>query len=157
MCPEQPHDLDIFSDTTLKVHIGAEEVEVFPPTTAQLRLASKRWAEAVKKTKTTGENIKVNDKAKDMDAAEAGIDVAFSVGDHILPIIKVYLAPRGQVESDISTEDIQKQISLYDQRRILAFVRRTSGLGEFINEAMIQGMAHLMMIPVTPQKQAGPA
>ena len=115
---EENRRLAVLCDKPLTVHVGEKEVPVYGPTSAQLEAVEPLWPKIEKATE-----IKTKADAKQCEEA-------------IFNAMIIFLAPRGQVTSKYSLDDLRKGLSRPDQRRILAFVRETSGLGELAISAM---------------------
>lgn len=115
---EEKRRLAILCDKPLMVYVGEEEISIHPATSAQLEAVEPFWPDIEKATE-----IKTKSDAKKCEEA-------------ILNAMVIFLAPRGQVTSKYTMEDLKKGLTRADQRRILSFIRETSGLGELAISAM---------------------
>jgi len=142
-------ELDILCEKPLIVHVGADEVSVYPPTLAQLNATIEPWENLI--NRATKLDIKTNEKKKgqipDMQLIFKNI---YGLIDEILPLMRIFLAPRGKTESDYKIEDLKAGLNIQDMRRIFNYVRESLRLGELVTSAMTPLMPTETEIPKSP-------
>jgi len=136
-----PKELDSLCEKPLIVHVGADEVSIYPPTLAQLNATIEPWKNLINKAVNldigTGKKEKSLKKEKDQ-VPDMGIifQNIYALIDEVLPLMKIFLAPRGKIGSDYKIEDLKVGLNVQDMRRIFNFVRESLRLGELMRDAM---------------------
>lgn len=145
-----PKELEILCEVSLKVHVGDEEVEVYPPTLAKLQAASKHWTNLLEKAMGLGkleDKPKEKKKGKDEPDLDIVFDQIYGLIDDVLPLVNIFLAPRGKVESKFTLDQLRNGLDVRDIRRILTFARESLQLGELMTGALTP-----FMLPEIPEK-----
>jgi hypothetical protein len=137
------NELDALCETSLKVHVGEEEVEISPPTLAKLNATAPFWAKLIKHA---------TEKFKDVDSKDINIEVIlkdiYGFVEDLLPILKIYLAPRGKVESKFSIDQIREGLDIGDIKRIMKFVQ----VGDLLKNVLTPMMPVEMTVSDRGQK-----
>lgn len=133
---DEARNLDILCEKPLIVHVGADEVPVYPPTLAQLNATIEPWKNLI--DRTTKLDIRSDKKKKDQ-APDMGLifQNIYGLIDEVLPLMKIFLAPRGKTESEYKIEDLKAGLNVQDMRRIFNYVRESVRLGELMKSAMV--------------------
>ena len=136
-----PKELDVLCEKPLIVHVGADEVSVYPPTLAQLNATIKPWKNLIDKAIAldigTGKKEKSPKKEKNqIPDLQVIFQNIYGLIDEVLPLMRIFLAPRGKIESDYKIEDLKVGLNVQDMRRIFNFVRESLRLGELMTNAM---------------------
>lgn len=144
-----PKELDALCEKPLIVHVGADEVSVYPPTLAQLNATIKPWENLI--NRATKLDIKTDKKKKDqIPDMQLIFKNIYGLIDEILPLMRIFLAPRGKTESDYKIEDLKAGLNIQDMRRIFNYVRESLRLGELVTSAMTPLMPTETEIPKSP-------
>jgi len=122
-----PNELDALCEAPLKVHVGEEEVEVYPPTLSKLNATVSFWAKLIERGA---------EKFKDTDAKNINIEIIlkdiYGFVEDLLPILKIYLAPRGKIDSKFSIDQLRDGLDISDIKRIMKFVQ----LGDLLKNVL---------------------
>jgi len=141
----EPSELSILCEDSIRVHVGEEEVEVFPPTLAKLNATVPLWTALIKHGgerfgKLSESPKKGKDKSVELDIGAVLKDI-YGFIDDLLPIVKVYLAPRGKIDSKFTVDQLREGLDISDMKKILKFVQ----VGDLLKN---------VLSPETPQKEA---
>lgn len=147
MAEDQSKELKVLCERPLVVHLGEEEVEVFPPTLAKLEAAAEPYARLIEKAEAL---IGPKESAKKKKvAARAVIKQVFEdthkfLGE-LLPIVKIYLAPRGKIDSKFTLEELKRGLDVVDLQRIFGFVQDSISAGDLMGKALAP------LAPISPE------
>lgn len=136
---DEQKKLDILCDVPLKIHVGEEEIEVFPPTLAKLNAAAPLWAKLINKATDVAETLG-GDEKKEVDI-EMVLKNIYKFIDDLLPIFKIYLAPRGKIDSKWTPDQLREGLDILDMRRTLIFIREGIQLEELLKNAIMPVMS----------------
>lgn len=142
-------ELEILCEVPLKVHVGDEEIEVYPPTLAKLQAASEHWTNLLNKAMNLGESAdkpKGEKTGKDEPGLDIVLDQVYGLIEDVLPLVNIFLAPRGKVESKFTLDQLRSGLDVRDIRRILTFARESLQLGELMTGALTP-----FMLPEIPE------
>lgn len=131
---DKQRELNILCDVPLKVHVGEEEIEVFSPPLANLCATALFWDKVIDKASKAG------DIPKENITMEIVLSKLYYIFDEVLPIVNIYLAPRGKDQSKFSIEELKQGLGIHDITRILIFVRTG-----------VEGLAKNAIRPVIPE------
>lgn len=133
------NEIEVLCEVPIKVHVGEQEVEVVPPTLAKLTAAVPYWSKVIEKAMSV---IKKTDKKADGKkatemAVETMMKMIYDYVEDLLPVFKIYLAPRGKVDSEFTLVQLRDGLDIVDMRRILTFIRNGVNIGELIKNAVL--------------------